>query len=51
MFTESVDYVVLWNEAVFEFVKLMHRDVAEIKLREGQILTSDSVPSVSRKAF
>lgn len=42
-FNESVDDVALWYEAFGEFVKLMHRDVVDFKLCDGQIQAFDNV--------
>lgn len=42
-FTENIDDVLLWYEAYAEFVKLMHTEIAEFKLRDGHILTFDNI--------
>lgn len=42
-FTESVDDVLLWYEAFAKFVEMMHENVAEYKLNDGEILTFDNM--------
>lgn len=42
-FTEPVEDVKLWYEAFAKFAELMHEQVAEFKLENGQILTFDNM--------
>lgn len=41
-FTEPIEDVLLWYEALQKFVELMYEEVSESKLSDGQILCFDN---------